>query len=184
MEKIEISIGGRDFVFKIEFVDDSDAGTPWENSDGHGPVSEWTRRSKRPGERVLNSDSRGDKRFYDYQSAIALANSDGWGHGDDIPGETKKQKAARAVDADFEYLRAWCNDEWTYVGVIVTLLDDDGEKTEINDSLWCVETSSDYHHEVARQLADEIAHGYGTRWTEQTEEKTTFVYFSNNREVH
>jgi hypothetical protein len=27
---------------------------PWERADGHGPVSDWTRREKRPGERVLH----------------------------------------------------------------------------------------------------------------------------------
>ncbi|MFU7226440.1 hypothetical protein ACM744_06785 [Pseudomonas aeruginosa] len=56
MERIELNIGGKDLVFAVEFEDDYDAGTPWEMADGHGPVTGWERRNKRPGELVLNSD--------------------------------------------------------------------------------------------------------------------------------
>ncbi|WP_217468778.1 hypothetical protein, partial [Staphylococcus aureus] len=50
--------------------------------------------------------------------------------------QSKRQQAAKAARADFEYLRAWCQDEWYWVGIIVTLLDEDGNKTDIRDSLW------------------------------------------------
>lgn len=175
MERIELNIGGRDFVFAVEFEQDSDAGAPWENADGHGVVTDWVKRSKRPGELILNRDGRGGFRFYDYAATCKLALADGW---DAEPynegGETKRQQAAKAARSDFEYLREWCHGEWEYVGVIVTLLDDEGEKTEVSDSLWCVETRGDCHHETARTLADDLAGGYGVRWTDA--ERQTFAW--------
>ncbi|HFL6170874.1 TPA: hypothetical protein ACG4NJ_002218 [Pseudomonas aeruginosa] len=186
MERIELNIGGKDFVFAVDFEDDYDAGAPWEMADGHGPVSDWENRDhyrggKRPGELILSKSDRcnrdGRYRFYDFAEACRIALRDGWDAAPYNDGtETKRQQAARAARADFEYLRAWCNDEWRYVGVVVTLLDPQGEKTEVSESLWGVETLGDHHHETARQLADELAHGYGTQWTEA--EKPTYEYLA------
>lgn len=177
MERIEINVGGRDFVFSVKFEHDACAGTPWENSDGHGPVSEWTCRGKRPGELVLNSE-RYSKRYYDFAEAVRIAKRDGW---DTEPYNTdqritRAQQAARAAMADYEYLRSWCNDEWHYVGVTVTLLDEDGEETSISDSLWSVETLGDYHHEQARLIADELARGFGVRWDRRPVTKEQYVW--------
>lgn len=172
MERIELNIGGVDLAFSVEFEDDNDSGAPWENCEGHGPVSDWETRSKRAGELVLNSD-RHAKRFYDFAESCRIARRDGWDAAPYNEGsETKRQQAAKAARSDFEYLRAWCNDEWRYVGVIVTLLDDEGEKTEVSDSLWGVETYNDHHEAEARAIADELASGMYTRWVRT--EKTTF----------
>ena len=62
----------------VAIVDDDQNNPPWENEDGHGPVSDWTRRDKRPGEIELNSDH-GSKRYYDFQEACKIARRDGWG---------------------------------------------------------------------------------------------------------
>lgn len=74
MDRIEINVGGRDFVFSVKFEHDACAGTPWENCDGHGPVTDFLQRSKRPGELVLNTDwgveTRGD---YHHEQARLLA---------------------------------------------------------------------------------------------------------------
>ena len=177
MDRIEINVGGRDFVFSVKFEHDADAGTPWENSDGHGPVSDWTTRGKRPGELVLNT-SRHGKRYYDFAEAVRMAMRESW---DTEPYNTdqrmtRKQQAARAARADYEYLRSWCNDAWEYVGVIVTLLDEDGEETSISDSLWSVETLGDYHHEQARLIADELACGFGVRWDRKPVTKEQYVW--------
>ena len=177
MENIKINVGGKDFVFAVDIERDDDAGAPWECCDGHGPVSDWERRDKRPGEMILH-ESRGMRRFYDYAEACRIALRDGWNAAPyDIPGETARQRAARAALADFEYLRGWCKGEWHYVGVIVTLLgDDDGERTEISDSVWGLEASDkDRLREEARLIADDIARGYGIRWGEI--KKTTLGYF-------
>lgn len=134
---------------------DDAAGKPWEESDGHGPVSELTTRDKRPGELVL-SEGRIAKRFYDYQEACRIARADGWGcKGGQLEGETARAYAARAARADFDRLRAWCDDEWHYVGVAVTVKREGVQLVGDYDfALWCIENDSgDYLIEVANQLA-------------------------------
>jgi hypothetical protein len=74
------------FTFKVNFPYDTDTGMPWENCDGHGVVSDWTRRDKRPGEVELCSD-RGSKRFYDVQESTKIAKRDGWGLSDEHKAE-------------------------------------------------------------------------------------------------
>lgn len=67
---------GRKFAAKIER--DENHGAPWDECDGHGDVSELTRRDKAPGEFVLY-ESRGAKRFYDFAAAVKRARAEGWG---------------------------------------------------------------------------------------------------------
>ena len=154
MQTIEIN----GLTFNVEFDHDGDAGAPWEECDGHGIVSELTTRDKRAGELVLSSD-RGDMRYYDFAATCKIALRDGWRYGDDIAGETKRQKAARATLANFEYLRMWCADQWTYSVVTVTLLDDDGNETEVCDALGGVETYGGRHEAQAQEMAENLAAG-------------------------
>lgn len=144
-------------TYKAEWFYDTDHGTPWEESDGHGVVSEWTTRNKLPGEFVLSEDRHG-KRFYDFAATMKIAKRDGWG----VAGKTfssKGEQAQAAVMADFELLRGWCNDDWYWCGIIVTLLDDDGEETDITESLWGIESNSDeYHQEVIADLISRAEH--------------------------
>lgn len=118
---------------KVETERDENMGPPWEEHDEHGPVSDWTTRDKRAGERVLCTDGR-SHRYYDFAKAVKIAKRDGW----DAPPYktgTKGQQAARAAEADFEWLRAWCDYEWQWIGVIVTLTDESGAKIA-SDSVW------------------------------------------------
>lgn len=142
---------GRRFIAKYER--DEFMGEPWKEHDGHGIVSEWTSRPKAPGERVLNED-RTSKRYYNVRETLAIARRDGWGvEGGRLPGESERAYAARAVEADFRFLRAWCRDEWEWIGVTVRLADD----PSITESLSGIESCSGaYLDEVARELADEI----------------------------
>lgn len=146
--------GGR--RFRVGFPRDDDHGAPWDEEDGHGPVSDWTTRQKTPGELVLCED-RGSRRYYDFAAACRIARRDGWlmtGDNDLSPA----QRAANAAQADFERLRDWCNDDWHYVGVVVEMLDEDGEVLD-DESLWGVESDADaYLDDTARELADEILH--------------------------
>jgi hypothetical protein len=63
---------------------DSHHGAPWEECDGHGPVSDWRNYNyrgyynKRPGELLLCEDH-GRARFYDFKEACRIALRDGWG---------------------------------------------------------------------------------------------------------
>lgn len=140
--------------YLVEWFFDYDGGPPWEESEGHGIVSEWTRRDKRPGELVLATD-RGMHRFYDYAASVRKARAEGWNI-EPYQWPSKGAQAAAAALGDFQYLRGWCNDEWHYCGIRVTLLDDDGEKSPAFESLWGIESHADeYHAEVVASLADE-----------------------------
>ena len=157
----KFSHNGREF--RVEFPADDFGNTPWDACDGHGPVSEWTTRSKLPGERTIAEDSAGycgstrSRRFYDVQEAMKTALRDGW---DAKPYQTgtKGEQAARAVEADFEYLRRWCSDDWSYIGVVVTArCPTCGEFCGPSESVWGIESDSgSYLSETAIELAEEI----------------------------
>lgn len=150
--------------FRVTFQPDDTQDTPWEREDGHGPVSDWRkygRARKAAGERVLCAD-RGAVRFYDFAEAVKIARRDRWGapeghfRADAMP--TRGQIAAAAAEADFKRLADWCADRWSYVGCIVTLLDDFGDPIEdASASLWGIESDAgDYFDEVVRELADDV----------------------------
>lgn len=142
-------------TFRVQHCYDHDQGEPWKECEGHGPVTDWERREKRPGELILSED-RGAKRFYDYAEACRIARRDGW---DTPPYKqgTARQRAARAAMADFERLRAWCDNAWHWCGVVVTMLDDDGEEID-SASLWGIDSDADtYLADVANELARELA---------------------------
>ena len=151
------------YSFGIRYEHDDSSSEPWKECDGHGIVSEWTRRDKAAGERILCSD-RSSYRYYDVAAALKLARNDQWGckhsTGEYIDGKyvfssghkTKGELAACAVDSDFEYLRAWCNNQWSYVVVLVEWLDD----TDVSTALGGVETYKNYHVTVAKELAEEL----------------------------
>lgn len=145
-------------TFRVKFRDDNDGGAPWEEHDGHGPVTDWVTRSKKPGELILSADGCA-RRYYDFAAAVELAKADGWGSAIEVPGETVNEKAARAALQDFKYLQGWALDGWRYLGVIVALLDDDGE--EVTDaSLWRVESgNADYLAQVVEDLTGDIIAG-------------------------
>lgn len=150
------------FTFTATIEHDSGHGAPWEESDCHGPVSDWRRKSdKAPGELILCDDNRTGLRcdtrcrFYDFQEACRIALRDGWNTAPyDTPGETPRQRAAGAARADFERLRAWCNDEWHWCGVVVTAYRNGIELGSA--SLWGIESDSgEYLEQVARELCEE-----------------------------
>lgn len=141
--------------FAYWLIQDDDMTPPWDRGDGHGPVSDWTKRDKRPGELVLSVDG-GHWRLYDYQEAMRIAKRGGW---DAKPfGEgTKGQRAHRAVMADFDFLRRWCDDQWYYVGVVVAMINEDGEIMQEGGSVWGIESDADDHLEmIAHELAGEM----------------------------
>lgn len=155
-DTITAEIDGFTVTARIEH--DNNAGTPWEREDGHGPVSDWTRRDKLPGERVLNEDG-GSKRYYHFEEAVKIAKRDGW----DAPPYgtgTKSERAARAAEHDFQALRAWCNDEWSYCGIVLSVAKSGVTLDEHAASLWGIErnypgSDNAYLTEVANELLDE-----------------------------
>ncbi len=140
-------------VFRDDYM-----GPPWKEHDGHGPITDWVRRGKLPGEVVLCKD-RSLVRYYNWQEAIELAKKDGW----DAPpyGEgTKGQRAERAVKADFEAMKAWCDDEWFWCYVTLSVSKNDVVLDEHAASLCGIECNypggdNSYLLEVANELLDE-----------------------------
>jgi hypothetical protein len=118
MEKHEFELNGVKFVATVER--DEDCGPPWEECDGHGIVSDWTMRAKKPGEMILHQ-SRWGKRYYNFAESVKIARRDGW-NAAPYTG-TRGECAARAAMANFEYLRKWCDDEWHYTVVTVRRAD-------------------------------------------------------------
>jgi hypothetical protein len=149
------------FTVRVEYESDNYE-TPWEWCDGHGKVRKSAYRhgesttDKKPGERPMNQPDRNEYQFYyDWQASMKEAKRDGWNAEPcDAP-----NKAARAVLADFDYLCGWVNDEWQYVVVTVTLLDDEGDEIT-SDSLGMVETFKDYHETQALELATELVNSH------------------------
>jgi hypothetical protein len=155
-DRITCEVDG--FTFTATIVDDSDSGPPWENDGGHGPVSEWTNREKRPGERTL-IEERGSRRFYDFAGAVEMARKDGWGlpEAERKEGMTPGQIAAAAAEHDFKVLKAWCNDDWHYVGVRLSVSLDSHELSDHAASLWCVEANyPDSDNGYLTQVANEL----------------------------
>lgn len=194
-EKTTFTHNGREYAVTLE--PDEWHGAPWEEEYGHGPVTDWETRDKRPGELVLSEDGRA-KRFYDFAAACRLARREGWGF---LPGDLETEQmpdgqwrarvaaqwrkpamfetvahdvneairgvyaahratfhsarayAAAAVMSDYRRLKDWCNDEWGYVGVVVT----DTETGE-TESLWGIESDAgEYLAEVAAELVEHFA---------------------------
>lgn len=148
-ERFECEKDGIKYVATIHH-DDSGI-IPWEEFDGHGPVSDWERRDKAPGEMILCND-RSSNRFYDFAEACKIALRDGWGcNGGRREGETKRAYAARAAMADYEYLRRFCNGDWCYVGVAVQAIAvlEDGSEIELTDeyshACWGIDSDSREH---------------------------------------
>ncbi len=145
--------------FKVAFsYDDYEA--PWEVEDGHGEVSEWTKRDKKPGEVILCKE-RTTQRYYDMRGAIQKAKTEGWSCDSVLPTDTHGQKAVKAAQADFEYLRAWCSADWWYCCLHVVMLDANGEELQGYDEyLGMVEDGyTTKYHGYALECAQDIATG-------------------------
>lgn len=136
------------FHFTVRYLNDDSSRTSWSDGDGYGSISDPTSREKTPGERVIYSDRWG-KRYYDWQGTIAKAKSEGWGLGEEELAKltaklgrtpTKGEITEQSVANDFEYHRAWLNDEWRFVTIHVRC-----EETGEDDYLGGVETYKDFN---------------------------------------
>lgn len=155
-ETLKLEVDG--FVITATIHSDPDIGAPWKESDGHGPVSGWRHgNSKRPGELELNDDG-ASSRFYDFAEACRIARRDGWGvAGGRLDGETARQYAARAAMADFQHLKAWCDDEWQWVGVALQVSKEGVDLTgDYGAALWGIDSlSADHITDTANDLIRE-----------------------------
>lgn len=174
---------------RIDYFYDSDHGFPWDECDGHGPVRKsnhrhgvnWsTNGDKKPGERPLNCPDHNDYQFYyDWQQAMKIAKRDGWNTAPyDAP-----NKALRAVQADFNFIHGFLNDQWHYAGIVCTVLDSDGDGTEETDSCWGFETLNNYHetsgHEMAESLAESVYEAKLNSWRAALHEARNRKYWAS-----
>lgn len=191
-EKIEAN----GLTFAVQIKQDEDSRQPWKECEGHGPVREANRNGwsghieKSPGECILHSGDRGCYSWvYDWAGAIRLAEEDGWGVSEENrPANwallTKRQQTEIAVQRDFDFLKAWCDDEWVWSGVVVTLMieDDDGELVrykgplDCRDALWSVEfwqyedldsDKNKYAKEIALEMIESISKRYHAEQAER-----------------
>jgi hypothetical protein len=164
--------------FAVELQPDDSGDMPWERADGHGPVRHvrYYQRDlvqKAPGERILSCSNGGGTWLYDWAAAMKQAATEGWGVSLESRATLTKvlgreptagEVLADAVGQDFEFLRGFIAGNWSYIGVVVTLLDVDSEPTGETESLWGVESNSDaYIDETASELAGEIARRIGRK---------------------
>ena len=144
---------GAGYSVRVRVDPDEVNEAPWDNEDGHGPVSDWRPRdSKAPGEMVL-ADDRGRCLFYDFAAAVRLARKDGW---DSPPYKTGTpgERAHRAALADFERMRRFAAGDWQYIGVTVEV-SRAGDVVDDN-SLWGINSDGDYWREHAADTANWI----------------------------
>ena len=148
-------------TYAIEHHFDHGTGAPWIEHDGHGEVSEWTTRDKKPSEREV-SNVRGKKRFYDIKASLVRAKTESWGIASSA-GMTQRQIASAAVEEDFQRMRGWCKNDWHWCGVIVYPLTEDGDELKSkSESLWGIESDAeDYLNHVAGELIEQVRAGMG-----------------------
>lgn len=151
------------YLFTIEVDYDEFEGPPWLRCDGHGPVSDWTTRDKKPSEVVLWTVG-GAKLYYDFSRAMKVAKEDGWDAAPYGQG-TRGERAERAVRADIKYLRDYINGVWAYTTLSVTMQGSDGYTTSLGgveydyseNGHWMTEVHLMADELIANKLADSRA---------------------------
>lgn len=159
----------RGITFLVTLEDDDCHAPPWVENDGHGEVTGWQRADYMNPPRGywrLNWD-RGSERLYNWRESLAIAKRDSWGLAPDAYAGLAKRLGREptgrdirkeAVRRDFEYLRAWCNDDWRYIGVIVEALGQPAGEVIASDAIWGVPSCDEDHIEaLARDMAEDIA---------------------------
>jgi hypothetical protein len=149
-------------TFEVHSTHD-DLGPPWQaHHDGHGKVREMRTRhgrhvTKSPGESILHTEGY-TTWLYDLADAMKTAKRDGWGLGpEDLSELTRKlgrepnsgDIRTYAVRRDFEYLRGWIRNDWSWICLKVTL----GEDIAY---LGGVESFGDHWRQCANEMANEI----------------------------
>lgn len=165
-----VTHSGRSFL--VSLFPDDDHSPPWERSDGHGSVRYVDDREPLASGETILCDLRRGRYVYDLRGAIAQSIRERWGRPDKATRERLARKLRKpaskvsAIDADMDFLRGWCADDWFYIGVCVQLIGPDGEPIgdPYDRAVWGVESCGEYWREVASDIADEILHERGKAW--------------------
>lgn len=158
--------------FRCGWVPDDAHAAPWIEYGGLGHVrASEARRGKAAGERLLwDGGARLGALLYSYADAIAAAR-DVLAKYPPTDGDTRTlgQRAAAEVESEFARWRAYAADAWHYGVLAVTLLDTDGNETDLVEYLGGIESDSgeDYMRERAAGLAETLADIVGaSNWLE------------------
>ena len=137
------------FTFTATIVHDDDMTPPWKRNDMHGVVveialDEWA--DAPVNIKILHSDHQ-RVTYYDVAASLKKAKEEGWNLG--------AFDNEKAIEADYNFLKGWCDDGWKYVGVVVAV-SKHGVLLVDGHSLWGIESGAgEYLVEVANQLAQE-----------------------------
>lgn len=126
-----IVTGPNGVEYRVEFSYDYDYGPPQDNADGHGVilVTSWTKTDalngdvdlsedllmRVPGFRLLTATS-SSYMYYDTIASAAKA-IDEWG--------CKPEDVERVVEQDFKYLDGWYSNQWHWMVITITRVDDE-----------------------------------------------------------
>ncbi len=120
----------------------------------------WTREPLSEGQLALAED-RGSRLVYDVDDSVRKALEDGWVATKGRQGSPyHRAKTRAAVMKDYEALKAWCDNEWSYFGVAVTAFKAGVDLTgEYSHAVWGIDGNhphgdNRYFLEVADDLAD------------------------------
>ena len=140
--------------YRIEWQHDDTFGRPEAESDGHGVCADINFDPETFGEdhdpddgeldmeevvrhQMMRVLSRADYwRVYDVWETMKVAKADGWRDlkwEAEHPNATEEEKLMAAVDADFNYLKGWYNDDWHWCGITVMLLDEEDDEDDEDD---------------------------------------------------
>ena len=148
-DEVYIDKYGQERTFRVNIIADYEADAPWDSEDGHGPVTGWAQRKASSSEWVLNHEH-GQFRYYNHVEAKKFAESEGWGG----CGDTRDEQLNDAVYKDYADLKAWCDDEWRYVGIEVYPLTKDGDELKSKaESVWVIRSDdTDYIKHIVEDL--------------------------------
>ena len=150
--------------FTVNFPLDEIVGKPWEDGDVQGIVDFQVSRPKKPGERVLFSDRRHYKTFFDWQGTVKKAREQGWGI--DLHRlsawaarigrqPTKRMIAEAAAEDNFKWMRRWMREEWEYVGIQIST------KDGVIDTHWGYDTDGkEYLSREVDRIIDSLVGDY------------------------
>ena len=154
----ELEVDG--FTVYYMFENDRDYGPPWEDTDedlvrkaDKSPGRWYGESDKKPHERPLNRADRNHYQFYyNWQRAMQKAKKEKW----NTPPYDAPNQAERAVQANFDYYKAYLANEWNYVTITVWL----AEHPQYEHAVGGFETYKDYHKESVQELAEELVRMY------------------------
>lgn len=134
--------------FDVEIVNDMDASKPWEQGCGLGIVLDRDA-ALTPGQTYIAMPN---GYVFAWSETMAKARKEGWGRPQGKPYTSRKirNKTQAAAQQQLDHFVAWLNDEWCYVGIVVT--HSDGKTA----SLWGIEGNEyEYHRGIIQELISE-----------------------------